>query len=214
MSARFTHVVGIDEVGRGPIAGPVAVCATAIKLQVSNDEQSARNEYNKLFSQLPACIKIKDSKKLSPQKRREVLPYVKDWEIAGKLNYSVSFISSEVIDSVGISKSIFTALSDCLEELNLNPATTLVLLDGALHAPKKYIFQETIIKGDDKEMIIALASIIAKVARDDVMEQYGMVYPEYKFEEHKGYGTSDHYKYVKKYGLSPLHRRSFLKAYC
>ncbi len=209
MAKRFTHIIGIDEVGRGPIAGPVAVGAVAIKLDTHCNQPMARDMYQKLFAGID--VKIKDSKKLSPQKRSEVFQYVSRWQKEQRLKYTVSFISSQVIDEIGISRSIYQAICDCLSELNLEPERTLILLDGSLRAPKEYRFQHTIIKGDEKERIIALASIVAKLSRDDVMEQYSLLYPEYQFEEHKGYATHAHYKCVKKYGLSPLHRRSFLK---
>ncbi len=174
------HIIGIDEVGRGPLAGPVAVCALIWKDR-----------------ELDPPDHVKDSKKLSVQKREEWFVEIEKWREQGTLDYAVSYVSAEDIDIVGISNAIQCALVH-------------VMLDGGLHAPEEYFHQETIIKGDEKEPVIALASIAAKVLRDQMMEELSDVHPEYGFENHKGYGTIEHYKAIKKHGLTPYHRRSFL----
>jgi ribonuclease HII len=187
-------LVGVDEVGRGPIAGPVAVCAFLWKDR-----------------DVPLPEKIKDSKKLSPQKREEWFSVIEEWESSGVVSFEVSFVDSNTIDEVGISPSISQALNKALYRLKVDPKNVMILLDGGLYAPDQYSYQETIIKGDENESIIALASIVAKVTRDRYMEKISELYPVYGFDVHKGYGTKDHYMAIKKHGPSPLHRRSFLK---
>jgi ribonuclease HII len=186
-------LIGIDEVGRGPLAGPVAVCALIWKNR-----------------QLDPPDHMKDSKKLSPQKRNEWFVRIEEWREQGTLDYAVSYIEAEAIDTIGISNAIKCALMESLARLRVEPETVHILLDGGLAAPDEYMHQETIIKGDEKEPIIALASIAAKVLRDQLMDEMSDVHPGYGFENHKGYGTVEHYKAIKKYGITPLHRKSFL----
>lgn len=187
-------VIGIDEVGRGPIAGPVAVCAFLWK------DRETLPPYG-----------IKDSKKLSPQKREEWFRQVQIWKRESRVTYAVSFVSAQTIDRIGITKSITRALVESLRKLEIEPENVEVLLDGGLRAPHEFHIQKTIIRGDEKEPVIALASIVAKVLRDKMMERFAMKYPLYGFEEHKGYGTHTHYRAIKKHGMSPLHRVSFLQ---
>lgn len=187
-------VIGIDEVGRGPIAGPVAVCAFLWK------DRETLPPYG-----------IKDSKKLSPQKREEWFRQVQIWKRESRVTYAVSFVSAQTIDRIGITKSITRALVESLKKLEIEPENVEVLLDGGLRAPHEFHMQKTIIRGDEKEPVIALASIVAKVLRDKMMERFAMKYPLYGFEEHKGYGTHTHYRAIKKHGMSPLHRVSFLQ---
>lgn len=187
-------VIGIDEVGRGPIAGPVAVCALLWK------DRETLPPYG-----------IKDSKKLSPQKREEWFRQVQIWKRESRVTYAVSFVSAQTIDRIGITKSITRALVESLQKLEIEPENVEVLLDGGLRAPHHFPLQKTIIRGDEKEPVIALASIVAKVLRDKMMERFALKYPLYGFEEHKGYGTHTHYRAIKKHGMSPLHRVSFLQ---
>jgi ribonuclease HII len=128
----------------------------------------------------------------------------------GNISYKVSFQSNKIIDKRGLSFAINKCLTDSLKYLKIKPEECLVLLDGGLHAPEKYKNQKTIIKGDEKELAIALASIVAKVTRDILMVRLAKKYPGYGLERHKGYGTRGHYKALKNKGLSPIHRRSFL----
>ncbi len=180
------YTIGIDEVGRGPIAGPVTVCACMISSDVAKKYKGT-----------------KDSKKLSEKKREEIFA-----EIQEKVQYKVTSVSAKEIDEKGISFCIKKALA---KSISIFPSDKQVLLDGGLKAPPEYKDQKTIIKGDEKEVCIALASIIAKVTRDRYMSKMAKKHPEYGFEEHKGYGTSKHYEKIKKSGLSPLHRKSFIK---
>jgi len=173
------YLIGVDEVGRGPLAGPV-----------------------------------RDSKKLSARGREEWMVKIKKAEEDGFLEYSVAFVSSRVIDKKGIAPSIRTALFQSLtslEKSKIQPQISRVLLDGGLRAPVAYEDQKTIIKGDEKELVIALASIVAKVTRDAYMIKLGKKFPAYGFEKHKGYGTRAHYTAIKKHGITSHHRKSFLK---
>ncbi len=208
MHHRF--VIGIDEVGRGPIAGPVCVGAFII------------HDYS-LLAHAPHALH--DSKKLSPQKREAWVKYLTDCRKKGKCAFAYSFVSARVIDRIGIAKAIKCALARSIKKLERELAdendllfldfreNTTVLLDGGLRAPKEYVFQKTIIRGDEKEPTIALASIVAKVARDKYMDRLALQYPLYDFETHKGYGTPSHYKSLRSFGTSPLHRQSFLTSF-
>lgn len=186
-------LVGIDEVGRGPIAGPVAVCALLWK-----DRENAPPPH------------IKDSKKLSPQKRDEWFVKIQQWKKEERLAYAVTYVSASVIDRIGINVAISRALIKSLQKLEVSPENVQVLLDGGLRAPRQYRSQQTIVKGDEQVPVIALASIAAKVSRDRKMERVSDKYTLYQFEEHKGYGTRDHYMAIKRHGMTPYHRRSFL----
>lgn len=180
------YTIGIDEVGRGPIAGPVTVCACMISTDIAKKYKG-----------------IKDSKKLSEKRREEIYK-----EIQNLVQYKVTSISAKEIDERGISFCIKKALT---KSISIFPSDTQVLLDGGLKAPPEYKDQKTIIKGDEKEVCIALASIIAKVTRDRYMCKIAQKYPEYGFEAHKGYGTRVHYLAIEKSGVSPLHRLTFLQ---
>ena len=210
---RHKQIIGIDEVGRGPLAGPVAVGAVCIYAE-------HQRRVAKLF---PV---VKDSKKLTPKKRAEWRERIREAETLGYLSCAVTFVAPSVIDKKGLSYAIRTAIEKSLEAIEphlgaslpsqLGGSTsklgeTMVLLDGGLRAPSPYINQETIIKGDEKELAIALASIVAKVARDARMVSLSKKFPEYGFEKHKGYGTRAHYTAIKKNGLTKHHRKSFLK---
>lgn len=190
--------VGIDEAGRGPLAGPISVGAFSIKSK----------DILKRFKG------VKDSKQLSEKQREEWFKTIKQRRKEGKIAYAVSFSSAEVIDSKGITRATRAALNRCLKKLenkDFAPLKCKVLLDGSLYAPSRYADQKTIIDGDAKEPIIALASICAKVLRDRKMKRLAKKYPQYGFEIHKGYGTKAHYRAIKKHGVSKIHRRSFLK---
>ena len=188
-------LVGIDEVGRGPLAGPVTLCALCVK-------EDFDFEYFK---------GIKDSKKLSAQKREEWFGKMSQLRTAGLVSFALSSVSAEEIDSMGLSHCIKKAIRTILDELTLSPLETEIRLDGSLYAPQEFIFQKTIIKGDEKEPVISAASIVAKVTRDKMMTEYAEQYPLYGFDENKGYGTALHRKAIERYGISPIHRKSFLK---
>lgn len=211
-NTEIAFVIGIDEVGRGPLAGPVAVGAVCVYT-----EHCSR--VKKLF---PV---VWDSKKLSAKAREAWLVRIREAEMAGFLTTAVAFVSPGVIDKKGIAPSIRMGLAKVLQ--NVGPSRfdldkshpcqgrtlTKVLLDGGLRAPAEYKNQQTIIKGDEKKLVIALASIVAKVARDARMVALGKKFPDYGFERHKGYGTRAHCEAIKKNGMMPHHRRSFLKTH-
>lgn len=191
-------LIGIDEAGRGPLAGPVSVGVFAVK------SKSIPKDF----------LGVKDSKQLSEIQREEWFSKIRLAQKSGKISYTVSFSSAAVIDKRGISYAIRSAISRSLKKLEKNNFISLnskILLDGSLKAPDKFKNQKTIIDGDAKEPIIALASICAKVLRDRKMKKLAEIYPQYSFEIHKGYGTKVHYKAIKKHGISKIHRRSFLK---
>lgn len=197
---KFKYIIGIDEVGRGPLAGPVAVGACLISVL----------KIKRLLTE--GFFKgIRDSKKLSEKKREEWLGKIKELKMEGDLNYFVSFVSNKMIDKKGISQCIKSAIKNSLKKLKVNSLKTMILLDGGLKAPEEFIYQKTIIKGDEKEPIISLASIVAKVARDRKMVEYSKKFPQYGFEIHKGYGTAFHIQKISQNGLSKLHRKSFCK---
>lgn len=192
MKARI--LIGVDEVGRGPIAGPVAVGALVF----------LKPEAKRLFRG------VKESKQLSEEKRKQWFKVIQKAQKSGHVDFKVSFQSQKIIDTKGLSYAIKTALNRSLNSLQINPAQARVLLDGGLRAPILYLNQQTIIKGDVKEMVIALASICAKVLRDQRMNFLAKKYPLYGFEKHKGYGTKGHYLAIRKYGMLETHRRSFV----
>ncbi len=192
----ITYIVGIDEVGRGPLAGPVVLCACAVPVDFD-------------FSLL---ADIRDSKKLSEKKREEWHTALIELGRTQGLNYALASVEADEIDTIGIARAIEKAVGQCLDTLKLPPDVVEVRLDGSLKAPKQFIHQRTIIKGDEKEPIISAASILAKVMRDRYMVDISSQYPEYGFGQHKGYGTATHIRAIRSHGPSPLHRRTFLSS--
>ena len=188
-------LIGIDEVGRGPIAGPVAVGAFVF----------LNRRAMKLFRG------VKESKQLTEARRESWFGEILRAQEAGQVDFCVSFRSEKVIDGRGLTYAIRSALKSSLNALSIRADSCRVLLDGSLKAPKEYKNQKTIIRGDEKEKVIALASICAKVLRDRKMNALGFKHPKYGFERHKGYGTRSHYRAVNRFGLLTIHRRSFLK---
>jgi ribonuclease HII len=190
----ITHIIGIDEVGRGPLAGPVTLCACAVPSDFDFT----------IFSG------IRDSKKLSEKKRVEWHARISDMKAKKMLDFAHASISADEIDRKGISRAIEEAIRLCLVELHLDPVSVEVRLDGALKASKEYVNQKTIVKGDEKEPVISAASIVAKVVRDGYMTEISATYPAYGFATHKGYGTASHIRAIKDRGVTPIHRRTFL----
>lgn len=187
-------IVGIDEAGRGPLAGPVAVGAVKIG-----------KDFNQKFFK-----GIRDSKKLTAEERELWFNLALEAKRHGHLDFCVSLISETVIDKHGIAYAIRLGISRCLKRLNVEEADQ-IFLDGGIKAPEKFLHQKTVIKGDEKIPIISLASICAKVVRDHRMVRVGKHYPEYGFHEHKGYGTVAHREAIKKHGTRDIHRKSFLR---
>jgi len=189
----MSYVVGIDEAGRGPLAGPVAVGAVSIPL-----------DFNKNFFK-----SIRDSKKLSSSDRDLWFDLALEARKSGVLNFAVSLVSEKVIDSKGISYAIKLGIKRCLASLKV-PEDSQVFLDGGIKAPIEFRHQLTVVKGDEKIPIVSLASIVAKVIRDRKMVKLSKKFPEFDFHMHKGYGTSVHRQALKKYGSTTIHRQSFL----
>jgi len=202
-------IIGIDEAGRGPLAGPVAVGVFAVRFDEARD----------IFKMFKAA---RDSKKMTPAGREEVFLAIKQAKKTSLVHFAVSFSSAKMIDEKGIVPAIRSALDRSLKKIERRvdlrtegrPLQALdvckVLLDGSLVAPARYKNQKTIIGGDDTEKVISLASICAKVLRDHKMARIAKKYPHYGFEIHKGYGTRAHYTAIKRLGPSPEHRKSFL----
>lgn len=181
----FSAVCGIDEAGRGPLAGPV--CAAAVILPPDCD--------------IPG---LNDSKKLSEKKREALFPVIQEKALA----FGIGWATAEEIDRVNILQATFLAMARAVEALP-TPAD-YALVDGN-RMPPLPIPGETIVKGDATSASIAAASILAKVSRDRLLRQLDEEHPEYGFAKHKGYGTKAHYEAIRKYGLLPEHRRGFLK---
>lgn len=188
-------VIGVDEVGRGPVAGPVTVCAFAVRVEFLDDINN---------------MGFRDSKKISPQKREAFAQILNNCAHLHMCTWAIESNSSETIDSQGISFAIADAIKRCFEKLDIHPELADVYLDGGLRAPRSYFRQHTVTHGDDLFPVISCASILAKVFRDHHMDHLDIVYPNYGFINNKGYGTYDHYKAIRRHGLSPIHRTSFL----
>ena len=195
MSKKHTHYIGIDEAGRGPLAGPVAVGAVNIP-----------NDFD--WELIPG---VTDSKKLSSEKRAEIFARAKELRHARELDYAVALVGATVIDNRGISHAIRLAMGRCISRLDIHPMSVTIRLDGSLSAPLQYK-QATIIKGDLLYPEIGLASIIAKETRDAYMRRIARRFSRYQFEVHKGYGTKIHREAIKKYGLSPIHRATYCRS--
>ncbi|MCI6936739.1 MAG: ribonuclease HII [Clostridiales bacterium] len=180
-------ICGVDEAGRGPLAGPV--CAAAVVLPE--------------HLQIPG---LTDSKKLTDKKRRELFPIIQEQAVA----YGIGLASEQEIDEINILQATFLAMGRALEQLSVRPE--IALIDGNRETdfglPVK-----TVVKGDSLSANIAAASVLAKVTRDNLMLELAQQYPEYGFDIHKGYGTKAHYEALRKYGPCPIHRRSFHKKF-
>lgn len=179
----YELIAGIDEVGRGPLAGPVVAAAVILPRDCR-------------------ILGINDSKKLSEDKRKELFEEIRQKAIG----IGVGVVDVGTIDAINILQATYEAMRKALDELEKKPA---VLLVDAVHIPGVSIWQEGIIQGDGKSISIAAASIIAKVTRDEMMKELDQLYPVYQFGKNKGYGTADHVEAIRSHGLCPIHRRSF-----
>jgi ribonuclease HII len=177
-------VSGIDEAGRGPLAGPVVAAAVILPQNV-------------------VIQGLNDSKQLSEKKREKLFEIIRE----KALTYAVEIVDNKTIDKINILQSTFLAMHNAVSNLKIKPE--LCLVDGNHKVPKLSINQEAIISGDAKSACIAAASILAKVTRDRMMVEYAKQYPVYEFERHKGYGTKKHIEVLNKYGPCPIHRLTF-----
>lgn len=186
--AAYTHICGIDEVGRGPLAGPVV--AGAVILPKDCD-----------------ILYINDSKKLSEKKREELYDIIMEKAVS----VGLGFVTPARIDEINILQATYEAMREAISKLKVKPD---LLLNDAVTIPQVDIRQVPIIKGDAKSISIGAASIVAKVTRDRLMVQYDEVYPEYGFASNKGYGAQMHIDALRKYGPCPIHRKTFITHFC
>ena len=183
--AACANICGIDEAGRGPLAGPVAAGAVILPKDCT-------------------ILYLNDSKKLSEKRREELFVQIKEQAVA----WSVGIVGPERIDEINILQATYEAMRQAIAGLGVEPD---LLLNDAVEIPGVEIMQVPIIKGDAKSVSIAAASILAKVTRDHMMEEYDKLFPEYGFAKHKGYGTAAHIAAIRELGPCPIHRRSFIK---
>ncbi|MDR3243954.1 MAG: ribonuclease HII [Elusimicrobiota bacterium] len=180
----YASFAGIDEAGRGPLAGPVTAAAVILPKDFYNSD-------------------INDSKKLSPQKRQELSFIIKK----EALSFSIISIDNTIIDKINILQASLLAMKEAALSLKIKPQ--ICIIDGNKQIPNLEIAQKTIVKGDAKSASIAAASILAKVERDKIMIEFSKRFPKYNFAKHKGYPTKEHIEEIKKYGVSVIHRKSF-----
>ena len=185
--SEYDFICGIDEVGRGPLAGPVVASAVILP-------KTARIMY------------INDSKKLSEARREKLYTEIMEQAVS----VGIGEASYRRIDEINILQATYEAMRQAIDKLNVKPD---LLLNDAVTIPEVFVRQVPIIKGDAKSMSIAAASIIAKVTRDRQMVEYDKLYPEYGFASNKGYGSAEHIAALKKYGPTPIHRRSFIRSF-
>ena len=186
VNAGYKVVCGIDEAGRGPLAGPVHAAAVILPIGLEIEG-------------------LNDSKKLSEKKREQLFDVICEKAI----DYSIGVATEKEIDEINILNATFLAMHRAVEGLKIKP--DYALIDGNQYPKIPFVTEETVVKGDAKSMSIAAASILAKVSRDRFMLEKAKEYPEYCFEKHKGYGTKVHYEAIKEFGPSPMHRLTFLK---
>ena len=179
----YVNTAGVDEAGRGPLAGPVVAAAVIFPAKIN-------------------IVGLDDSKKLSPKKREELYPQIQAEAIA----YGVAIVSREVIDEINILQASRLAMKKAVEQLQ--PVPDLLLIDGNQKIDST-LDQWAIVKGDSKSLSIAAASVLAKVTRDRIMEDYHKLYPQYEFHRHKGYGTKLHRALIEEHGPCPIHRNTF-----
>lgn len=182
----FKNICGIDEAGRGPLAGPVVIAGV-------------------IMPETSIIEGVNDSKKISEKKREKLYDLI----IKEAISYSVAIIDHKIIDDINILNATKQGLTEVIDGLKVKP--DLIIVDALTHINTRGIPYESIIKGDAKCYSIAAASIIAKVTRDRIMRQWDEIYPQYGFVNHKGYGTAKHISAIKEYGLCPIHRLSFTK---
>ena len=195
-----SYVIGVDEAGRGALAGPVCVGAVLFP-----EDLNLRQCFSLVTKR--GEPRLRDSKQLSAQQRDILFDYITQH---GRLKHAAGMVAAEVIDAMGIVNAAREATAIALRELGMSPERAVVLLDAGLTAPHVWK-QESFVRGDENIPAIAFASIVAKVTRDRHMEKMAEIYDKYGFEAHKGYGTPVHMEAVRKYGPNAIHRATFLK---
>jgi len=180
----INSIAGVDEAGRGPLAGPVVAAAVVLPRGLIIPD-------------------LKDSKQLSAKKRKILFGIIKKKALA----YAVGIVNSEIIDEINILQATFLAMHNAVVKLKVKP--DLCLIDGNREVPGLFCNQKAVVSGDAKSASVAAASILAKVSRDEIMLEYAKVYSVYDFEKHKGYGTRRHIEALRKYGVCPIHRTTF-----
>lgn len=201
----YDFVIGIDEAGRGPLAGPVVAAAT----------MAVKSEKGRVKSNLSLegdLLKVKDSKKVTPKKREKLFEVLIQ---NPNIRYGVGIVSEKIIDEKNILRATLMAMQDAVKNLikkepKINSQNSIILIDGRDILENLDYDQKSIINGDNKVWSIAAASIIAKVTRDRIMHKYHEKYPQYCFDKHKGYGTKLHFEMIAKHGQCEIHRKSFL----
>ena len=182
----FPLLCGVDEAGRGPLCGPVCCAAVVLK-----------DDF--------VCEEINDSKKISEKKREKLFDVI----IENAVSYSIVFVDPKTIDEINILNASLLGMKQAVKSLSLTP--DLVIVDGNKVPPEMDVETKAVVKGDAKSLSIAAASIIAKVTRDRMMMEYHEKYPYYGFDSNKGYGTKAHYAGIEEHGITPIHRKTFLK---
>lgn len=182
--SEYDYICGIDEVGRGPLAGPVVAAAVILP----------KDSYYQYLN---------DSKKVTEKRRNKLYDEI----TAEAVSYGIGLVSPDIIDDINILQATYVAMKKAIDALSIRPQMILV---DAVHIPDIGIPQVGIVKGDAKSISIAAASIVAKVYRDRLMTEYDALYPEYKFAKNKGYGTKEHMQALHEIGMSPIHRKSFV----
>lgn len=182
--SEYDYICGIDEVGRGPLAGPVVAAAVILP----------KDSYYQYLN---------DSKKVTEKRRNKLYDEI----TAEAVSYGIGLVSPDIIDDINILQATYVAMKKAINALSIRPQMILV---DAVHIPDIGIPQVGIVKGDAKSISIAAASIVAKVYRDRLMTEYDALYPEYKFAKNKGYGTKEHMQALHEIGMSPIHRKSFV----
>jgi ribonuclease HII len=180
----FNFIAGIDEAGRGPLAGPVSAAAVIFPKDVFIDG-------------------LNDSKKLTPNKRTALSEIIKN----KALSFAIAMSDNEIIDEINILQATFLAMRKAIKKLKIQP--DLCLIDGNRPIPNLELKQETIVKGDSKSAAIAAASILAKTFRDEIMIKFSEQFPQYGFDKHKGYGVKSHAEKLEKFGICAIHRKTF-----
>lgn len=208
----YDFVIGIDEAGRGPLAGPVVAAALMLPRNFRFSNPNFQTNPKSKNSKIKTLFDVKDSKKLTPKNREKIFKLLTQ---SPDIKYGIGMVSEKIIDKENILQATLMAMKIAVENLmkkntQINPQNSVILIDGKDIIENLDFGQHSIIGGDDKVWSIAAASIIAKVTRDKIMGEYHKKYPQYCFDKHKGYGTKLHFEMIAKHNPCEIHRKSFL----